>query len=45
MIIAEPDNRYIKKNGTIPAWFIKKPEAAGINFSRVLQEALVEKLG
>ena len=39
------DNRSVKKNCTIPAWLNKKAEAAGINFSRVLQEALVEKLG
>ena len=39
------DNRKVKKNCTIPAWLNEKAEAAGINFSRVLQEALVEKLG
>lgn len=39
------DNRKVKKNCTIPSWLNEKAEAAGINFSRVLQEALIEKLG
>ncbi len=39
------DNRSVKKNCTLPAWLNDKAEAAGINFSRVLQEALIEKLG
>ena len=38
------DNRKVKKNCTIPSWLNEKAEAAGINFSRVLQEALIEKL-
>ncbi len=39
------DTRSVKKNCTLPAWLNDKAEAAGINFSRVLQEALIEKLG
>lgn len=39
------DNRKVKKNCTIPSWLNEKAEAAGINFSRVLQDALIEKLG
>lgn len=39
------DNRAVKKNCTIPNWLNVKAEEEGINFSRVLQEALMEKLG
>lgn len=39
------DTRSVKKNCTIPAWLNDKAEKAGINFSRVLQEALIERLG
>lgn len=38
------DNRGVKKNCTIPHWLSVEAEKAGINFSRVLQEALIEKL-
>lgn len=38
------DNRAIKKNCTIPYWLSVKAEKEGINFSRVLQDALKEKL-
>jgi predicted RNase H-like HicB family nuclease len=34
------DNRAVKKNCTIPAWLCKEAEDAGINFSKVLQDAL-----
>ncbi len=36
------DNRCIRKNCTIPAWLDKKATAQGINFSAVLQKALVD---
>lgn len=39
------DNRAVKKNCTIPYWLNVKAEKAGINFSKVLQEALLEVLG
>lgn len=39
------DNRAVKKNCTLPSWLNKKAEAANINFSAVLQEALIDKLG
>ena len=39
------DNRSVKKNCTLPSWLNKKAEAANVNFSQVLQEALIEKLG
>ena len=38
-------NRSVKKNCTIPAWLNDKAEQAGINFSRVLQDALIEIVG
>ncbi len=34
----------VRKNCTIPAWLNAKAEAANINFSAVLQEALQKKL-
>jgi antitoxin HicB len=34
----------VKKNCTIPLWLNEKAEALGINFSKVLQDALVQKL-
>ncbi|MBR1751922.1 MAG: type II toxin-antitoxin system HicB family antitoxin [Ruminococcus sp.] len=39
------DNRSVKKNCTLPSWLNKQAEAAHINFSAVLQEALINKLG
>lgn len=38
------DNRAVKKNCTIPYWLNVEAEKAGINFSKVLQEALMQKL-
>lgn len=38
------DNRAVKKNCTIPSWLNEKAEAANINFSAVLQEALKQRL-
>ncbi len=38
-------NKAVKKNCTIPAWLAEKAERQGINFSRVLQEALMQKIG
>lgn len=39
------DNRMVKKNCTIPYYLNEAAEKEGINFSRLLQEALQEKLG
>lgn len=39
------ENRSVRKNCTIPGWLNEKAESAGINFSAVLQAALIEKLG
>ena len=38
------DNKAIKKTLTIPNWLNTLSEKAGINFSQVLQEALIQKL-
>jgi predicted RNase H-like HicB family nuclease len=38
------DNRAVKKTLTIPSWLNQAAEAAHINFSGVLQEALKSKL-
>lgn len=45
VIRAEMKNRAVKKTLTIPCWLNEEAEAAGINFSLVLQEALKEQLG
>ena len=39
------DNRMVKKNCTIPYYLNVEAEKQGVNFSRVLQEALINKLG
>lgn len=38
-------NQAVKKTLTIPSWLNYSAEAANINFSQVLQEALKQKLG
>lgn len=38
------DNRMVKKNCTIPYYMNVEAEKLGINFSRVLQDALEEKI-
>lgn len=38
------DNRVVRKNLTIPSWLNEEGIARGINFSQVLQEALIYKL-
>ena len=40
----EVDNAVVRKNCTIPNWLNKKAEAAGVNFSQVLQDALKKLL-
>lgn len=37
-------NRAVKKNCTIPFWLSEEAEKRGMNFSKVLQEALLKKL-
>ncbi len=39
------DNRAVRKNVSIPAWLADKAEAEGLSLSKVLQDALLEKLG
>lgn len=38
------DNRAVKKNCTIPYWLSLRADKEGINYSRVLQDALMNKL-
>lgn len=38
-------NRAVKKNCTLPYWLSQEAERQGINFSKVLQEALLQKIG
>ncbi|NPV27606.1 MAG: type II toxin-antitoxin system HicB family antitoxin [Firmicutes bacterium] len=40
----ENDNRAVKKTLTIPNWLNVKAEKANINFSQVLQKALIKEL-
>ena len=37
-------NKAVKKNCTIPYWLSEEAEKADVNFSKVLQEALMQKL-
>lgn len=37
--------KYIRKNVTLPEWLSHRAEKQGVNFSQVLQEALIKKLG
>lgn len=39
------DNRAVKKNCTIPYWLSVEAEKAGINYSHILQDALIKILG
>ena len=39
------DMRMVKKNCTIPYYMNVEAEKLGVNFSRLLQEALAEKIG
>ena len=39
------DNRAVKKNCTIPYWLNVEAERAGVNFSKLLQEAIINTLG
>lgn len=38
------DNKSVRRNVTLPNWLNREAEAAGLNVSRVLQEALMQKL-
>lgn len=39
------DNKSVKKNCTIPYWMSVEAEKAGINYSRVLQDAILKLIG
>lgn len=38
------DNKTVRRNVTLPNWLNKEAEAANLNVSKVLQDALVQKL-
>ena len=38
-------NKSVKKNCTIPFWLNEKAESMGVNFSKVLQDALIRIVG
>lgn len=38
------NSKAVKKNCTIPGWLNRKAEKAGVNFSKVLQDALIDLL-
>lgn len=38
------DNKAVKKNCTIPYWLSVEAEKAGLNYSKILQEAIVKTL-
>lgn len=39
------DNKTVRRNVTLPNWLNQEAEMAHINVSKVLQEALMAKLG
>ena len=39
------ENRAVKKNCTIPYWMSEAADKAGVNYSRLLQEAIINFLG
>ena len=39
------ETKYVRKNITLPEWMNVKAEKMGLNFSNVLQEAILAKLG
>lgn len=39
------DDKAVNKTVTVPNWLLNEGKNAGINFSQVLQEALMQKLG
>ena len=41
----QTENRSVKKTLTIPAWLNTISERANVNYSAVLQEALIQRLG
>ncbi len=39
------DNRTVRKNLTLPSWLNSMAEKEGVNFSQILQDALINHLG
>lgn len=44
LVRQEMNNRAIRTNVSLPAWLKSAAEAAGLNYSQVLQAALIERL-
>jgi len=38
------NNRFVKKTLSLPAWLADKADEAGVNFSKIFQNALMEYL-
>ena len=38
------DNKAVKKNCTIPYWLSVEAEKAGLNYSKILQDAIIKRL-
>ena len=45
MVRNELDNRRVKTNTTLPAWLKNVAEQRGVNYSRLLEAALIDYLG
>lgn len=45
IVSLEYDNKSVKTNTTLPAWIKELAEEKGVNFSRLLQAALIDYLG
>lgn len=45
LVRMEMNNRAVRTNVSLPAWLKNAAEAAGLNYSQVLQAALMERLG
>ncbi len=45
IVSLEYDNKSVKTNITLPAWIKELGEEKGVNFSRLLQAALIDYLG
>ena len=45
LVRAQMHNRYMQKMCTVPAWLVEEGKREGLNFSQVLQEGLMVKLG
>lgn len=42
MVAQELDNRRVKTNVTLPAWLKEQAESIGVNYSKILEAALID---